>query len=194
MELGWGGRETFVPQSYSLGQEGQVDWKEAYLDFEEEPRKVQAFRMRSMASGGAFHRAYPHATQQAFPEAHESAFSYFGGVFGNLRHDNTEECREEDLSRLPARGDGTIHWLPFALGIHSGVLHSGAGTGERRSGGRERILPPERMPLGKAIPDVARRVGRSVRGVQAEGWRTLMVDATGVGVPVVDLPRRGGLG
>jgi hypothetical protein len=37
--------------------------------------------MRSMASGGAFHRAYPHANQQAFLEAHELAFACFGGVF-----------------------------------------------------------------------------------------------------------------
>jgi transposase len=44
--------------------------------------------MRSMASGGAFHRAYRHATQQAFLEAHEHAFRYFGGVFRVLRYDN----------------------------------------------------------------------------------------------------------
>ena len=37
--------------------------------------------LAAMASGGAFHRAYPHATQQAFLEAHELAFAYFGGVF-----------------------------------------------------------------------------------------------------------------
>ena len=30
----------------------------------------------------AFHRPYPHATQQAFLEAHELAFAFFGGVFG----------------------------------------------------------------------------------------------------------------
>ena len=37
--------------------------------------------MRSMASGAAYHRAYLRATQQAFLEAHELAFHYFGGVF-----------------------------------------------------------------------------------------------------------------
>jgi len=35
-----------------------------------------------------FHRAYLHATQQAFLEAHEHAFAYFGGVFRLLRYDN----------------------------------------------------------------------------------------------------------
>jgi transposase len=41
-----------------------------------------------MGSGDAFHRAYPHATQQALLEAHEHAFNYFGGVFKTLRYDN----------------------------------------------------------------------------------------------------------
>src|SRR4051795_216771 len=44
--------------------------------------------MRSMFSGAAFHRAYPRATQQAFLEAHELAFGYFGGVFRRCRYDN----------------------------------------------------------------------------------------------------------
>ena len=44
--------------------------------------------MRSMNSGAAFHRAYTNATQQAFLEAHEHAFAYFGGVFRTLRYDN----------------------------------------------------------------------------------------------------------
>src|SRR4029077_20727391 len=70
-------RETFVPQSYVWAQEAQVDWYEAWVDFGDERTRVQVFAMRSMASGAAFHRAYLHATQQAFLEAHEHAFAYF---------------------------------------------------------------------------------------------------------------------
>src|SRR5260370_31469985 len=44
--------------------------------------------MRSMASGAGFHCAYRHASQQAFLEAHELAFAYFGGTFAVLRYDN----------------------------------------------------------------------------------------------------------
>lgn len=87
-ELGLIGRETFIPQSYRFGQEAQVDWYEAYADLDEERQRLYVFCMRSMASGGAFHRAYPHASQQAFLEAHEFAFHYFGGVFATLRYDN----------------------------------------------------------------------------------------------------------
>jgi transposase len=81
-------RETFVPQSYRWGVEAQVDWYEAYAELDGERQKVQIFCLRSMASGGAFHRAYPHASQQAFLEAHELAFAHFGGVFEFLRYDN----------------------------------------------------------------------------------------------------------
>ena len=72
----------------TLGQEAQVDWFEAVAKLGGEARKLQFFAMRSMASGDAFHRAYTHATQQAFLEAHEHAFAYFGGVFRTLRYDN----------------------------------------------------------------------------------------------------------
>ncbi len=86
--MGLLGHEVFVPQSYQFGGEAQVDWYEIWAEFDGQPRKVYIFCMRSMASGAAFHRAYPHATQQAFLEAHELAFAWFGGVFHLLRFDN----------------------------------------------------------------------------------------------------------
>lgn len=80
--------EIFIPQSYAWGQEAQVDWYEAFVETDGERQKVYVFCLRSMGSGGAFHRAYPHASQQAFLEAHELSFEYFGGVFRVLRYDN----------------------------------------------------------------------------------------------------------
>jgi hypothetical protein len=77
-----------VPQSYVWGGEAQVDWYEAYAELDGVLEKLQVFSMRSMASGGAFHCAYRRATQQAFLEAHEGAFRYFGGVFRISRYDN----------------------------------------------------------------------------------------------------------
>ncbi|HEX2186201.1 MAG TPA: IS21 family transposase, partial [Chloroflexota bacterium] len=81
-------RETFVPQQYAWGEEAQVDWYEAVAEVDGTPATWQVFSLRSMASGAAFHRAYPRATQQAFLEAHEHGFAYFGGVFQRLRYDN----------------------------------------------------------------------------------------------------------
>ena len=84
--------------------------------------------MRSMASGGAFHIAYFHATQQAFLEAHERAFPYFGGVFRPLRYDNLKSAvkkilrghQREETDRLIAFRS---HW-----GFQTRVLQPGAGN------------------------------------------------------------------
>ena len=86
--LGLLARDTFVPQSYPWGSEAQVDWYEAVADLGGERHTLQVFSLRSMASGAAFHRAYVRATQQAFLDAHQLAFHYFGGVFQRLRYDN----------------------------------------------------------------------------------------------------------
>src|SRR5205807_8302946 len=48
-------------------------------------------------SAGAFHRAYSHASQQAFLEGHELAFHYFGGVFHLLRYDNLKSAVQRVL-------------------------------------------------------------------------------------------------
>src|SRR5664279_3872095 len=95
--LGLTEHELFVPQSYDWGVEAQVDWYEAYADLDGERIKLQVFSMRSMASGAAYHRAYLRATQQAFLEAHELAFRYFGGVFRKLRYDNLSSAVKKIL-------------------------------------------------------------------------------------------------
>jgi hypothetical protein len=108
--LGLERREVFVPQSYAWGTEAQVDWYEAWAVLGGERVKLQVFEMRSMASGAAYHRAYSHATQQAFLEAHQLAFRYFEGVFRVLRYDNLKSAvkrilrghRREETSRFIA--------------------------------------------------------------------------------------------
>lgn len=80
--------DVFVPQIYLAGQEAEVDWYEAVVDFPEGRRKVQFFQMRACFSGKEFHCAFPRQTQQAFIEGHIQAFLYFGGVFERIRYDN----------------------------------------------------------------------------------------------------------
>ena len=54
-ELGWSSRATCVPQSYEWGQEGQVDWYEAWAELGGEAGACYRFsRCGSMASGAAF--------------------------------------------------------------------------------------------------------------------------------------------
>ena len=56
-ELGLKGREVFVPQSYSWGQEAQVDWFEATAKLGGESSTLHFFAMRSMGSAEPFQRA-----------------------------------------------------------------------------------------------------------------------------------------
>ena len=65
-----------------------MDWYEAYARIGGELEKVHTLVVRSMAGGGALHRGYPRPTQQAFFEAQEQAFEFFGGVFRRMRYDN----------------------------------------------------------------------------------------------------------
>lgn len=109
--LGLLAREICVPQSYAWGMEAQVDWYEAYADLASERVKLQVFAMRSMASGAAFHCAYLHATQQAFLEAHELAFSYFGGVFRKIRYDNLSAAVKKILRGF--RREETARFVAF---------------------------------------------------------------------------------
>lgn len=109
-QLGLEHREVFVSQTYEWGSEAQVDWYEAWAILSGERVKLQVFELRSMASGAAYHRAYTHATQQAFLEAHQLAFAYFAGVFRVLRYDNLKSAvkkvlrgyRREETSRFIA--------------------------------------------------------------------------------------------
>jgi hypothetical protein len=88
-----------------------LDWYEAVAEIGGERRKVWQFAMRSMASGGAFHRSYYHATQQAFLEAHEFAVRYFGGVFRRLRYDNLKSAVRKILRGY--QREETEHFIAF---------------------------------------------------------------------------------
>ncbi len=144
-------RETFVPQSYGWAQEAQVDWYEAWVDLGGERTRMQVFAMRSMASGAAFHRAYPHATQQAFLEAHEHAFAYFGGVFHLLRYDNLASAvrkilrghrREETVRFMAFRS----HWRFAAEFCTPGEGHEKGGVeGEGGYFRRNHLVPVPRV-------------------------------------------------
>ena len=110
-EMQMGSREVFIAQTYAFGDEAQVDWYEAVADFSGDRQKVYVFCMRSMASGAAFHRAYLHATQQAFLEAHEYAFAWFGGIFRRLRYDNLSSAVKRVLRGT--RREETVRFIAF---------------------------------------------------------------------------------
>lgn len=175
-------REVFVPQSYQWGEEAQVDWFEAWADFEEGRRKVYLFCMRSMASGAAFHRAYPHATQQAFLEAHELAFAWFQDVFRTLRYDNLTSAvkkilrgysREETTRFIAFRS----HWGYQSEFCTPGEGHEKGGVEGEGGQFRRNYLVP--VPKVRDLADVNRILAS---GREAEQNRTITGRSQTIGV------------
>jgi hypothetical protein len=74
-----------------------------------ESRAGLVFSMRSMAAGGAFHRA----TQQAFLEGHERAFEYFGESSGCCG--TTSSIAVKKILRGHEREETALHRVPVAL-------------------------------------------------------------------------------
>jgi transposase len=163
-ELGMAERETFVPQTYDWGSEAQVDWYEAFAEVMGELCKVYCFAMRSMAGGGAFHRAYYHATQQAFLEAHEFGFRYFGGVFRRLRYDNLKSAVKKILrGHQREETHRAVDQLPLPLGFRDGVLQSGAREREGRRGRRSGPLSAQSSGASSACSEPGRVEPASAR-------------------------------
>jgi len=100
-------------------------------------RAHQAAGLRDAFDGqrGSFSPAYTHATQQAFLEAHELAFRYFGGVFRLLRYDNLSSAvkkilhghRREETSRFIAFRS---HWRYRVSSVIRLVATKGGVEGE----------------------------------------------------------------
>ena len=99
---------------------------------------LQVFCLRSMASGAAFHRAYPRATQQAFLEAHEGAFRVLRGRVRDPAVRQSDQRGPQDPAGIPARGDDAVPGVSIALAVRRGVLHAGRRAREGRRGRRSR--------------------------------------------------------
>ncbi len=125
-------REVAVPQEYAWGSEAQVDWYEAVVEIAGQQQKAQVFTMRSMTSGASFHHAYPRATQQAFLEAHELAFAYFGGVFRRLRYDNLASAVRRILRG--SRRQETERFIAFRSHWHFESSFCTPGRGQEKGG------------------------------------------------------------
>jgi hypothetical protein len=79
--------ESYIPRDHQPGEEAEVEWYEAAVDFPSGRHTVQVCQLRACYSGREFHLAFPHQTQHAFLEAPVAAFAYFGGVLPVIRYD-----------------------------------------------------------------------------------------------------------
>jgi len=93
-------REMFVPLTHPSG-EAQADFGEAKVIIAGVECTAHYFVMDLPQSDDAFVMAFPAETTEAFLEAHNHAFRYFGGVPRRILYDNTK------LAVARILGDGT---------------------------------------------------------------------------------------
>jgi transposase len=80
--------EVFYPLVFLPGEEGQVDWGEAWFVENGIETKVQLFCFRLCYSTACFVRAYRFQKLEAFLDAHIRALEYFGGTPLRNAYDN----------------------------------------------------------------------------------------------------------
>src|SRR5215217_7814644 len=137
-----------------------------------------------MASGAAF-RAYRRATQQAFLDAHEHAFQYFGRVFRRLCYDNLSAAikrvlrgsRREETARFVAFRS---HWRFAAEFCTPAEAH--------QKGGVENEIGTFRRQHWVPVPqahDLADLNAQLLRACQADEGRILSGRQESVGVALL---------
>jgi hypothetical protein len=82
------GARAFIPQHHPPGQQGEVDFYEAFFQFPWGLEKAQVIAVRSEFSAAALHTAYPAQTQSAPLDGICRGLEFAGGVFAVMRFDN----------------------------------------------------------------------------------------------------------
>lgn len=157
--------EAFVPQSYGPGQEAQVDWYEAVVEFLTGRRTVPFFVMRACFSGREFHWACWRQTQPAFLEAHVAALTYLGGVCARLRYDNLGLAvkkilrgrRREETERFIALRSHYLFAADFCRPGLAGAHDKGGVEGTVGRFRRNHLVPVPVMADWAALNDYLRR-------------------------------------
>lgn len=101
--------QVFIPCEPDAGREAEIDWGTATAVLAGESVRLKFFCMRSKYSGKHFVRFYRCERQQAFFDAHQRAFDFFGGIFSILIYDNLTTAVQKVLKgrdRLEQEGFG----------------------------------------------------------------------------------------
>jgi transposase len=185
--IGWPVADVFVPQVHAPGVGAQVDWGEAQVVLAGAATTVHLFLMRASFSGAGFCQASLVETQQAFLEAHVDAFTWFGGVFAEIRFDNLTSAVKQVLrGRRRVETDRFVglrsHYLfasQFTTPGLAGAHEKGGIEGEVGRFRRTHLVPVPQVgdlaELNRALlagceTDLRRRiVGRDV--TVGEAWR-----------------------
>jgi len=79
---------VMVAQTHLPGAEAEIDWGAFVAVIGGVSMTLQLFVMRSSFSSRGFHRAYAHAAQESWLDAHVRGFAHLGGVPKMVRYDN----------------------------------------------------------------------------------------------------------
>jgi len=180
--------EAFVPLTHEPGQEGEVDWYEAEVDFPWGRETMQFFQMRACFSGREFHMAFPRQTQRAFFTGIVAALAYFCGVFAALRFDNLSSAvskvlrgrRRKETDRFVALRSHYLFDAEFCRPGIKGASEKGGVEGGVGRFRRNHLVP---VPFAQSVDDLNRQLlehcvrddARRVAGRRqtiAEDWAT----------------------
>ena len=84
--------EVFFPLHFDAGEEGQVDWGEAWCLINGVEQEVFLFCLRLCYSSVSYVRAYFQASQECFLDGHVQAFAFLEGVPRRLAYDNLKSA------------------------------------------------------------------------------------------------------
>jgi len=84
--------EVFFPLQFDVGEEGQVDWGQAWCILNGVEQKVFLFCLRLCYRHVSYVRAYYQESQACFQDGHVHAFGFLGGVPRRLAYDNLKSA------------------------------------------------------------------------------------------------------
>ena len=116
LQIGLIHRETFVPQSYTWGQEGQVDWYEMVAELGGERQKVQIF-CPQYGECGSVSSCLSARQPAGVSGSARTGVPIFRRGFPGAEIRQSEVGGAENPAGLATRGDGAFCGLPIALGV-----------------------------------------------------------------------------
>ncbi len=81
-------KQAFVPLAFKPGEVCQFDWSEEVVEIGGVAQLIKVAHFRLTYSRKMFVRAYPRETQEMVLDAHNKAFSFYGGVPLQMVYDN----------------------------------------------------------------------------------------------------------
>jgi transposase len=151
--------KVYVLLDYAPGEAAQLDFGEGEVIIDGQLVQAQLFLMWLGYSSATFMKAYPAQTQEIFFDGHVSAFSFFGGVPGQIWYDNLKAAvakvlegrnRQEQEAFVSFRSHHLFaaHFCNTGAGWEKGGVEGRVGYGRRNW-----LIPPQEFPSWEALND-----------------------------------------